>query len=127
RFANGLFGGEALVALGGDGEVDHHDAVLLDDADQEDRADQRDEAELVAEQHQRRERAEARRRQGRENRQRVDEALVEHAQDQIDADERREDQERHAGQRILERLGVALERRRQTARQLQLLLRIPDR
>ena len=34
-------------------EVDHHDAVLLDDADQQDDADQRDQAEVEAEQHQR--------------------------------------------------------------------------
>ena len=44
-----------------------------------------DQAELVAEQHQSRERAQSRRRQRRENGQRVDEALVEHAEDQIDA------------------------------------------
>jgi len=36
-----------LVALGRDGEVDHHDAVLLDDADQQNDADQRDQAEVV--------------------------------------------------------------------------------
>jgi hypothetical protein len=43
----------ALVALGLEREVDHHDAVLLDDADQQDDADQRDQAEVEAEQHQR--------------------------------------------------------------------------
>ena len=51
----------------------------------------------------------------------MDEALVEHAEDQIDADQRSEDEQRHAGQQILERLGVALEGRRQTLGQLQLL------
>ena len=32
----------AVAAFGGDGEVHHHDAVLLHDADQQDHADQRD-------------------------------------------------------------------------------------
>ena len=40
---------ELLVALGRDGEVDHHDAVLLDDADQEHDADQGDQAEIEPE------------------------------------------------------------------------------
>ena len=38
--------GEMDVALGRDGEIDHHDAVLLDDADQQDDADQRDQTEI---------------------------------------------------------------------------------
>jgi len=38
--------------LGRDREVDHHDAVLLDDADQQNDADQGDQAEVVAESHQ---------------------------------------------------------------------------
>ena len=37
----------ALFALGAQREVDHHDRVLLDDADQEDDADDRDDGELV--------------------------------------------------------------------------------
>ena len=35
-------GAFALVALGLDGEVDHHDRVLLNDADQQDDTDDRD-------------------------------------------------------------------------------------
>ena len=42
------------VALGDEREVDEHDAVLLDDADQQDDADHGDQAEIEAEQHQRR-------------------------------------------------------------------------
>ncbi len=37
----------ALDPLGLEGEVDHHDRVLLDDADQQDDADHRDDAEIV--------------------------------------------------------------------------------
>ena len=59
---------------------------------------------------QREQRADAGGRQGRENGQRMDEALVEHAEDDVDDDERGGDQRRFARQRGLERLGVALER-----------------
>jgi hypothetical protein len=38
----------ALLALGVQGEVDHHDGVLLDDADQQDDADDADHAQLMA-------------------------------------------------------------------------------
>ena len=48
-----------LLALRLQGEVDHHDGVLLDDADEQDDADQGDHAEVVAEQHQRQQRADA--------------------------------------------------------------------
>src|SRR5258708_28106013 len=37
----------AVLALGLEREVDHHDGVLLDDADQQDDADQSDDAEIV--------------------------------------------------------------------------------
>ena len=39
-------GGMPCVALGFEGEVDHHDGVLLDDADEQDDADERDDAEI---------------------------------------------------------------------------------
>ena len=100
---------QMLVALGRDGEVDHHDAVLLDDADQQDDADQRDQAEVESEQHQDRERADAGRGQRRQDRERMDVALVEDAEDQIDHDERRQDQQRHGAERLLEGLRGALE------------------
>jgi hypothetical protein len=48
-------------------------------------------------------------RQGREDGQGVDRVLVEHAQDDVDRQQRREDQDRRARERALEGLGVALE------------------
>ncbi len=48
-----------LVRSACEREVDHHDRVLLDDADQQDDADHRDDAQLVVEQHQREQRADA--------------------------------------------------------------------
>ena len=62
-----------------------------------------------------------------ENRQRVDEAFIEHAEDQIDADQRRQDQQRHGRQQVLERLGVALEGRGYRRGQAQLIDRRLDR
>ena len=83
------------LALGHDGEVDQHDAVLLHDADEQNDADQRDQAEIEAEQHQCRERTDAGRGQRGEDRDRVDVALVENAEDEVDDDQCRDDQERH--------------------------------
>jgi hypothetical protein len=39
--------GSSRGALGIDREIDHHDGVLLDDADQQQNAEKRDQAELV--------------------------------------------------------------------------------
>ena len=93
---------QTLLALGGEREVDHHDRVLLHDAHEQDDADQRHDGEIVAADHQGEERADAGRGQGRENGQRVDEALVEDAQHDVDRDHGREHEPRLAGQRLIE-------------------------
>ena len=69
----------------------------------------RDDVEVVAGEHQRQQRADAGRRQRRQDRERVDEALVEHAQHDVDGDHRRQDQEQLVRQRGLERQRRALE------------------
>ena len=89
-----LVGRQSAPALGVEREVDQHDAVLLDDADQQDDADEGDHRELAVGDLQRQQRAEARRGQGRDDGQRVRQALVEHAEHDIDRQQRREDQER---------------------------------
>ena len=99
----------ALRALRLQREVDHHDGVLLHDADQQDDADQRDHAQVGAAEQQRQDRADAGRGQRRENRDRVDVALVEHAQHDVDGDQRGQDQQRLVGERGLEGLRRALE------------------
>ena len=66
-------------------------------------------AELRAEQQQRQHRADAGRRQGGQDGDRVDVALVEHAQHDVDGDQRGDDQHRLAVQRLLEGLRGALE------------------
>ncbi len=82
----------ALLPLGGQSEVDHHDRVLLDDPDQEDDADQRDHGQVVLHYHQRQERANAGRGERREDRNRVDIALVEHAEHDVDDEDRGSDE-----------------------------------
>ena len=81
-----------FVALGLQREVDHHDGVLLHDPDQQDDADQRDHAQLRAEQQQRQQRAHSGRRQRRKNRDRMDVALVQNAEHDIDGHQRRQNQ-----------------------------------
>ena len=82
-------------------KIDHHDAVLLDDADQQDDADQRNDAELGLKEQQREHRTHSRRGQRRENGDGVNDALIENAEHDIDRGERREDEHRLVLQRLL--------------------------
>src|SRR5579871_2639057 len=99
----------AAFTLGYQRKVDHHDGVLLHDADQQDDADHRNNAQLHLEQQQRDKRADSGRRQRRKNRQRMDEALVEHAQDDVNRNQRQQNQHWLARQRRLEGLRRSLE------------------
>ena len=83
--------------------------------------------EIVAGDHQRQQRADAGRRQRREDRDRMDEALVEHAQHDIDGDDRGQDQEQLVGQRRLERQRRALEAGDDAERLADVDLRLLDR
>ena len=116
----------AAGALGLEREVDHHDGVLLDDADQQNDADQGDHAELGAAEEQGEDGADAGGGQGGEDRDRVDVALVEDAEDDVDGDEGGEDQERLVGERRLERLRRALEAAADAGRQAGLARRRLD-
>ena len=106
---DGLARRHALVALGVDREVDHQDRVLLHDADQQDDADQRDDRQVVPGQHQRQQRADAGRGQRREDRDRVDEALVQHAEHDVHDQHRRQQQQQFVGQVVAEGQRRALE------------------
>ncbi len=79
RFVDGIQRRLPFLALGLQREVDHHDGVFLDDADEQDDADQRDDAELRPAKKQRENGANAGGRERRENRDRVNVALVQHA------------------------------------------------
>ena len=69
----------AAVALRRKREIHQHDAVLLDDSDQQNNADEGDDGEFGAEQGECQQRAQAGRWQGRDDRERMGEALVKHA------------------------------------------------
>ncbi len=125
-FVDGVGGVLAVLALGLQGEVHHHDAVLLHDADEQNDADDGDDAEILMEQHERQQRAHAGRRQRGENRDRVNEALVEHAEHDVDRHQRGQNQQRLIGERILERGSGALEAGLQAGRHVHLFLHLVD-
>ena len=108
-------------------EVDHHDRVLLHDADQHDDADHGDDRQVHAEHHQDDQRADARRRQAGNDRDRVDEAFVEDAEHHVG----REYRSQHQDALPLERIPGIPARRpgnwsRSSAGRLQLALDLPD-
>ncbi len=88
---DGLDRRQALVALGLQREVDHHDGVLLHDADEQDDADERDDAQVGSGEQQRKNGAYAGRGQRGENGERMDQALVEDAEHDIDGNQRGEE------------------------------------
>jgi len=73
----------AFHALGFERKVDHHDRVLLDHAEKHDESDEGVEIQFPVKQLQGKQCAENGRRQARQNRNRVDEALVQNAQHDV--------------------------------------------
>ena len=104
------------------GEVDHHDGVLLDDADQHDDADEGIEAQVHPEHQQGEQGPQPRRGQPGQDGQGVDEALVEDAEHQIDHQHGHQEQEPLALERRLEGLGHPLQAAGDRGRQLQVAL-----
>ena len=123
RAADRHLGGHTLAVLTIDREVDHHDRVLRHDADEQNDPDQRDDVQLEVKAIERDERSDGGGRERGEDRQRMDEALVEHPEQQVDDDERREDQQRLLRGRGLERLRGACERAADRGRKTDALLR----
>ena len=70
-----------------DREVDHDDGVLFHQADEEDDPDDPDHVQVVPGDQEGEERPHAGRRQGGQNGQGMDQALIEHAEDEIDRDQ----------------------------------------
>ena len=81
-----------LRALSLEREVDHHDRILLDDANQQYQSDETVDIERHPENHQRQQRAERGERQSGENRRRMDEALVENTEHHVDDEDRQDEQ-----------------------------------
>jgi hypothetical protein len=82
-----------MLPLSLEREVDDHDAVLLDDTDQQDDANDGDHIQVLPEEHQREQCAHTRGGQCRKNRDRMDKALVKHTQNDVDRHQSRHDQE----------------------------------
>ena len=100
-------GGKAALALALEREVDHHDSVLLDDADEQDDADEGDQRELGIEELQRQQRAEPGRGQRGNDRERMRQALVEDAEHDVDGNERGDDQQRLRADRLAKGARIA--------------------
>ena len=115
-----------MLALRLQREVHDHDAVLLHNADQQDDADDGDHAQILAEEHERQQRAHAGRRQRGENGDGVNEALVENAEHDVDGDQRGQNQQRFIGERIVERCRGALEVGLQAGREVEILGHLVD-
>ena len=91
------------------GEVDHHDAVLFHDADEQDDADNCHHAQILVKQNEREQRAHAGRRQGGKDGDGVDEAFVEHTEHDVDRDQGSQNQQGFVRQGILKSGGGSLE------------------
>ena len=127
RLVNRISRRLALIALRIERKVDHHDRVFLDDADQQNDADQANYPQVDAAEHQGHQRADAGRGQRRENRDRMNVALVQHAQHDVHGHERGEDQQRLVGQRGLKGFGRALEIGLNARRQAELVFGLRNR
>ena len=97
-----------MFALSVERKINHHDGILLHDTDQQDDPNQSYHVELVLRNQQSEQRTNAGGRKRGQDRNRVREALVKNAQHDIDGQQRSQDQQRFAGQRVLERSGRAL-------------------
>src|SRR5690606_24830452 len=90
------------LPLGLEGEVDHHDAVLLYEAHQHDDPYEGVDVELPPEDEEGEQGAEAGEGEGGEDGDRVDEALVEDPEHQVDHEDRRDGQEDEVPEGLLE-------------------------
>ena len=109
RLENRVARGLAVAPFGIEREVDHHDRVFLHEAHQHDNSHERIDAQLGTKDEQREQRAESRKWQARQNRERVNEAFVENAQHDVDHDDREQQQEDQPLLARLERLRRARE------------------
>ena len=100
-FEDGFFGAFAAFAFGLQGEVDHHDGVFLDDADEENDADDGDDVEVLFEEHEGEHGADAGGGKRGDDGERVHEAFVEDAENDVDREERGENQDGFAAEGLL--------------------------
>ena len=99
----------AVFAFGDQGEVDHHDGVLLHDSYEQKNADDGDNVEFAMKEDERNDGAYAGGGQRSENGDGVHQALIQHAKHNVDGEQRGNDQQRFGGERLLKGLGGACE------------------
>ena len=92
----------ALVALGIQSEVDHHDRVLLHHAHQHDQAHERVQVQLPVKQRQRQQRAKQGRGKSGKNGDGMDEALIQNPEDDVDHQDRDDQQNGQAAEGAFE-------------------------
>src|SRR6266436_9884728 len=107
---NGFDRRQFSFALGLQREIDHQNGVFLDDADKQDYADQGDDAEVQMEKTESEQGADAGRRQRRKNRNRMNVALIQDAENDVNDDDRRQQKYRLGRKRSLEGLSRTLKR-----------------
>ena len=98
-----------LIALGFQREVNHHDGVLLHNADQQDDSNKTNDVQIISCDQQRENGTHACRRQRRQNRDRMDIAFVQHAQNDVNGNYCGEDQPGLGRERVAECGGCPLE------------------
>src|SRR5580698_6679258 len=109
-FVDRVLGAHAVLSLGFQSEVNHHDSVLFHDADEQDNSYERDDAEFLAADQQSQDCSHAGGGQRGKNRDGMDVTLVENAEHDVNGDERGQNQDWLVAQRSLERSSGALKR-----------------
>jgi hypothetical protein len=93
-------------SLGFKGKVNHHDRVLFHDSDEQDDPDHRNDREFKAEELKGQQSAQSGAGQRGKNGNRMDQALVEHPENDIDSDQGGHNEDRLIRDRFLKNLGV---------------------
>src|SRR6202050_242607 len=115
-----------LLALGGQGKVNHHDGIFLDDADKQNYADQGNDVEVHVKKQKRQYCADSCGRKRGDNRNRMDVTFVENSQDDVNGQQRGDDQKRLGGERGLKGLEGSGKHSVDRARHAHLLLHLVD-
>jgi hypothetical protein len=119
-------GALAVLALGHQGKVDHHDGILFHQPDQQHDADDGDDVEVILEDQQRQHGSDAGRGQGGDDGQRVHQALIKDAQNNVYSQQRGGYQDRLGGQGLLVGLQGAGKKSSDGRWQTHLLLHLVD-
>ncbi len=116
----------SLLAFCLQSEIDHHDGVLFYDSDQQHNANDGDDVQILLKEHQCEHRAYARRRQRGDDRQGMDQAFIQNAENDVDRQQRRQNQQGLGAQRLLVGQQRAGKKALQRGRRAQPLLHLAD-